>query len=272
MRRFDSVARAFVFEEKVFSLTTTTTPTPLPGGQGHSFLSGSTVLKYISPNEAEEAEWTSHTLSLLPPSPHFTIPTPIPSPTGHYVYESWTATQYHPGTDHPVGHWDELFEAARHFHKALEGVPEPGFLRRCTHPWARADRAAWGEESASVVPSLAPLYERLLSLRKKVGVVEAQLVYGDLSGNMLFCDGKALVVIDFSPFWRGVDYAAAIAVVDGVADFGEGEGVLGVAGLGGMGDGGWGDGGCRWWLGRWCLGLWRGVSWWVGWGRWGRGR
>ncbi|OBT39282.1 hypothetical protein VE00_10594 [Pseudogymnoascus sp. WSF 3629] len=199
-----------------FSLTTT--PTPLPSGQGHSFLSGTTVLKYLNPSDAEEAEWISRTLSLLPPSPHFTIPTPIPSSTGHYVYGNWTPTQYCPGTDHPVGHWEELFEAARKFHKAFEE--------------AQADRVAWGEESISVIPSLAPLYERLLSLRKDVGVVQAQLVHGDLSGNMLFRDGKPAVVIDFSPFWRHVDYASAIAVMDGIADFGEGEGVLRAAGLG----------------------------------------
>lgn len=62
-------------------------------------------------------------------------------------------------------------------------------------------------------------------------------MHGDLSGNMLFSDGKPAVVIDFSPFWRHVDYAAAIAVVDGIADFGEGEGVLRPAGLGWDGDG-----------------------------------
>ena len=62
--------------------------------------------------------------------------------------------------------------------------------------------------------------------------VPAQLVHGDLSGNILFSDGTPPVVIDFSPFWRCVDYAAAIAVVDGIADFGEGEEVLRAAGLG----------------------------------------
>lgn len=215
---------------KAFSLTTT--PTPLPGGQGQSFLSGAAVIKFVGPIDAEEAEWTSYTLVSLPPSPYFTIPALIPTSTGHYVYEGWTAAHFCTGTDRPVGHWDELFLAARHFHKALEGVQEPEFLRRRMHPWARGDRVAWGEEAVDVVPPLAPMYEKLLSLRKDVIAVPAQLVHGDLSGNILFSDGTPPVVIDFSPFWRCVDYAAAIAVADGIADFGEGEEVLRAAGLG----------------------------------------
>ncbi|OBT93410.1 hypothetical protein VE01_08806 [Pseudogymnoascus verrucosus] len=214
-----------------FSLTTP--PTPLPGGQNTSFLSGTTVLKHIPPTPTSEAEWTSHTLSLLPPSPHFTIPTPLLASTGSYVHENWTATTFYPGTAHPVGHWDALFSAARHFHASLDGIPRPDFLRKRTHPWARADGVAWGEESVDIVPALAPLYSRLVSLRKEVGVVIAQLVHGDLSGNILFSDDKPPVIIDFSPFYRCVDYAVAIAVVDGIADFGEGEEeVLGASGLG----------------------------------------
>ncbi|OAF58724.1 hypothetical protein VC83_04958 [Pseudogymnoascus destructans] len=218
---------------KDFSLITA--PTPLAGGQGQSFLCGTTVLKHIPPTPTEEAEWTSHTLSLLPPSAYFTIPTPILASTGSYVYENWTATQFCPGTDHPVGHWEVLFSAARHFHASLAGIPEPEFLKR-THPWARADRIAWGEESVAVVPALAPLYEQLLSLRKEVGVVIAQLVHGDLSGNILLSDSQPPVIIDFSPFFRCVDYAVAIAVVDGIADFGEGDEVLRASGLVWYGD------------------------------------
>ncbi|OBT44310.1 hypothetical protein VE00_05871 [Pseudogymnoascus sp. WSF 3629] len=219
-----------------FSLPPSTTPTPLPGGQNTSYLSSTTVLKHIPPTPAPEAEWTSHTLSLLPPSPYFTIPTPILASTGSYVYENWTATTFCPGTDHPVGHWEELFSAARHFHASLEGIPEPEFLAKRTHPWARADRVAWDEDSVAVVPALAPLYSHLLSLRKEIGVVIAQLVHGDLSGNILFSSSQPPVVIDFSPFWRHVDYAAAIAVVDGIADFGEGEELLRAAGFGWDGD------------------------------------
>ncbi|OBT65409.1 hypothetical protein VE03_06100 [Pseudogymnoascus sp. 23342-1-I1] len=116
--------------------------------------------------------------------------------------------------------------------------PNPEFLGKRTHPWARADHVAWGEESTTItiVPSLAPLYKRLLSLRKEVGVVIAQLVHGDLSGNVLFPSSQPPVIIDFSPFYRCVDYAVAIAVVDGIADFGEGEGLLRTAGMGWNGE------------------------------------
>lgn len=64
-------------------------------------------------------------------------------------------------------------------------MSEPEFLRRRTHPWARADRVAWDKESIAIVPPLVPLIEKLLALRKDV-VTQAQFVHGDRSGNVLF--------------------------------------------------------------------------------------
>lgn len=42
----------------------------------------------------------------------------------------------------------------------------------------------------------------------------SQLVHGDLTGNVLFAEGLLPAVIDFSPYWRPIGYAAGIVVAD----------------------------------------------------------
>jgi prepilin-type processing-associated H-X9-DG protein len=42
----------------------------------------------------------------------------------------------------------------------------------------------------------------------------AQLIHGDLGGNVLFADGEPPAVIDFSPYWRPAGLALAVAAVD----------------------------------------------------------
>jgi hypothetical protein len=42
----------------------------------------------------------------------------------------------------------------------------------------------------------------------------AQLIHGDLGGNVLFAPGEPPAVIDFSPYWRPAGLALAIAAVD----------------------------------------------------------
>jgi prepilin-type processing-associated H-X9-DG protein len=44
-------------------------------------------------------------------------------------------------------------------------------------------------------------------------------VHGDLSGNVLFADGRPPAIIDFSPYWRPAAYADAIVAVDGLLWF-----------------------------------------------------
>ena len=42
----------------------------------------------------------------------------------------------------------------------------------------------------------------------------AQLIHGDLGGNVLFAAGEPPAVIDFSPYWRPAGLALAVAAVD----------------------------------------------------------
>ncbi|MFI7236077.1 hypothetical protein [Streptomyces cyaneofuscatus] len=47
----------------------------------------------------------------------------------------------------------------------------------------------------------------------------AQLIHGDLTGNVLFAPDQVPVVIDFSPCWRPPVFAEAIVVADGLLWF-----------------------------------------------------
>ncbi|MFE3472434.1 hypothetical protein [Streptomyces sp. B27] len=82
-----------------------------------------------------------------------------------------------------------------------------------------ADRVAWGEREADVVAEPAEPFALLLSRRRPVEAV-AQLVHGDLAGNVLFAPGREPAVIDFTPCWRPPLYAEAVVIVDGLLWYG----------------------------------------------------
>jgi uncharacterized protein (TIGR02569 family) len=81
-------------------------------------------------------------------------------------------------------------------------------------------RARHGE-SATWYSSLLPAarfaqvnhVNRLAAARRPVSA-PSQLIHGDLGGNVLFHDELPPAVIDFSPYWGPVAFAAAIVVAD----------------------------------------------------------
>ncbi|WP_327176242.1 aminoglycoside phosphotransferase [Streptomyces sp. NBC_01335] len=195
------------------------TPVPLAGGQGRSVLVGGYVFKPAEGTEAE-AEWAASLCEALAPGPGFRVPRPLRAADGRSLVDGWTAHAFLAGTPGPRGHWDEVLSAGRAFHAALRGFPRPGFLDRRTHPWAVADRVAWGEQDVEVVAGLAAPFSALLALRRPVRQDAAQLVHGDLTGNVLFAPGQVPVVIDFSPYWRPPLFAEAVVIADGLLWFG----------------------------------------------------
>jgi uncharacterized protein (TIGR02569 family) len=187
--------------------------TRLPGGAGRTVRSGDAVLKPVD-NE-DGAIWAAELFVHLEPR-GFRIARPLRARDGRWVVDGWAAWQHLPGTDGPAGRWSDVLSAGRAFHAALRGFEEPDPVRRRTDPWARADRAAWGEEKMpELSPGVAQLARRLLSLRAPVRL-SPQLIHGDLTGNVLFADGAPPAVIDFSPYWRPAAYADAIVAVDGL--------------------------------------------------------
>ncbi|WP_262505110.1 aminoglycoside phosphotransferase [Streptomyces sp. TRM68367] len=145
----------------------------------------------------------------------FRVPRFLRSVSGGYVVEGWAATRFLMGEPGPAGRWDSLLAAGRAFHEALRDVPRPDRLDVHQHPWAVADRVAWGETTTEVPEPVSQLVARLQAFREPVDA-RAQLIHGDLTGNVLFAPGHAPAIIDFSPYWRPVAYADAIVVVDGL--------------------------------------------------------
>jgi uncharacterized protein (TIGR02569 family) len=193
------------------------TPIPLAGGQGRSIRVGGFVFKPADCAE-DEVEWAASVFEKLTPNSGFRVPIPLRAVDGRSVVDGWTASEFLAGEPGPQGHWDEVISAGRAFHAALRHVPRPDFLDRRTHAWAVADRVAWGEQEVEVIEDLAEPFSALLELRRPVEQA-AQLIHGDLTGNVLFAAGEEPAVIDFSPYWRPPVFAEAIVVADGLLWF-----------------------------------------------------
>jgi uncharacterized protein (TIGR02569 family) len=188
----------------------------LPGGEGRSFQHGSAVLKPV--DNAVEAVWSAKLLATIEPR-GFRLPRLLRARDGRWVVDGWAASEHLDGSTGPAGRWEQLLTAGRAFHAALAGIPRPAFLAERTHRWARADRVAWGEQDVEVPLEAAAHWSRLHRLIRPVNA-PSQLIHGDLAGNMLFAHDALPAIIDFSPFWRPVDYADAIVVADGLLWYG----------------------------------------------------
>jgi uncharacterized protein (TIGR02569 family) len=192
-------------------------PARLAGGQGQSVRVGGFVFKPAD-GAVEEIEWTAEVFEKVASGSGFRVPRPLRAADGRCVVDGWCAAEFLPGEPGPTGHWEAVLSAGRAFHGALRTVPRPGFLDQRTHPWAVADRVAWGEHTVDVLPELRDPMETLLELRRPVER-PAQLIHGDLTGNVLFAEGADPVIIDFSPYWRPPAFAEAVVVADGLLWF-----------------------------------------------------
>ncbi|MDX3185074.1 aminoglycoside phosphotransferase [Streptomyces sp. ME02-7008A-1] len=167
----------------------------------------------------EEVEWAASLIEKLASDSGFRVPLPLRAADGRSVVDGWTACEFLTGRPGPEGHWTGVLGAGRSFHRALRHVPQPEFLDRHVHPWAVADRVTWGEQDIDVVDDLAAPFSTLRELRRPVTQDTAQLVHGELTGNVLFAPDYVPAVIDFSPYWRPPVFAEAIVVADGLLWF-----------------------------------------------------
>ena len=184
----------------------------LQGGQGRTYRAGDIILKPAS--GTEEARWVAYVYSTVVQR-GFTVPRPIATREGDWVYKGWTAWQYLAGETVQGERYGERLEASVAFHKALKTYQRPAFLDSRTDPWSQADRIVWENAPWKPHPRVAQVYTRLCNLTKPL-TFEAQVIHGDISGNMLFAPGEPPAVIDFSPYWRPARFAEAIFVLDAV--------------------------------------------------------
>jgi Phosphotransferase enzyme family len=222
-------------------------PVSLPGGEGTAWRAGEVVLKPAG--DPRVARWTAdlyHELAIRR-AHDFRVPRPLRTvagdrAAGDWVAQDgaagdwaagdwvagdgaagdWVAWQWLPGEPaswagvSPL--WPRLIAASRAFHAALAGRPAPPWLGRDGSQWTTGDQVAWGERDPGSVLAAAPapLAVQLRSLLAALRPVRlpAQLIHGDLGGNVLFAPGQPPAVIDFSPYWRPAGLALAVAAVD----------------------------------------------------------
>lgn len=189
-------------------------PVRLPGGRGGSWRAGDLVLKPVD-TDLEGLRWEEALLAPLRAHPDVRLEPPLRSRSGDLVVDGWTACRHLPGTTGGAP-WTAVVEAGRRFCAAVEHAPRPPHLRRRDDPWARADRVAWEEEDG--VPAAL---HALAALRRPLRL-PAQLVHGDLTGNVLMHPGLPPAVIDLSPYWRPVEWGTAVVVADALVHHGAG--------------------------------------------------
>ena len=181
----------------------------LNGGTGRSWRAGSIVLKPDDRSIAD-LQWQAAVLGRIR-CDGFRISPPIPAVDGRLIVDGWCATTYLVGQHEPA-RWTDTILAGDAFHAAMAGERRPTFLDRRTDPWAIGDRVAWGELPASDFADARHI-PRLADARRPVDA-PAQVIHGDLTGNVLFADGLPPAIIDLSPYWRPAPFAAAIVVAD----------------------------------------------------------
>ena len=202
-------------------------PVSLPGGQGTAWRAGDVVLKPAG--DLRAARWTADLYRDLAArrDPGFRVPRPLGTAAGNWVAQdplggAWVAWQWLPGEPASWAgvspSWPRLIASSRAFHAALAGRPAPPWLGRDGSPWTIGDQVAWGERDPGSVLAAAPgplagQLRRLLAALRPVRL-PAQLIHGDVGGNVLFAAGEPPAVIDFSPYWRPAGLALAVAAVD----------------------------------------------------------
>jgi uncharacterized protein (TIGR02569 family) len=184
----------------------------LPGGQGTAWLVGNIVLKPLDMPPGH-LEWQARVLGGLDDD-GFRVAVPLRSAAGQLIVDGWTAWPWLEGRH--LRRWPEILSVGEALHNALANVPRPRVLDERQDRWIHADKIAWGEAPAPLEIETISDIEWLLKSRRTVSST-SQLIHGDLSGNVLFANGQAPAVIDFSPYWRPKSYASALVVVDAIA-------------------------------------------------------
>jgi uncharacterized protein (TIGR02569 family) len=180
------------------------------GGQGRTWRVGDRILKPC--DEPVEAAWTADVLSTLEPSAQFRVARPIAARAGGWIDSGWQAWHVVSGQPDP-SRCAEVLDVADAFHRAVAALPRPGFLDSRDDPWTYGDRIAWEELPVNARGAMADVLSRLAAARRPVDL-PAQVVHGDLLGNVLFADDEPPAVIDWPVYFRPALWAQAVAVVD----------------------------------------------------------
>ena len=180
---------------------------PLSGGEGHTVRAGDLVLKPC--DDPVEWAWLGGVLPALRQD-GFRLAPPVRASDGRWVVDEWCAQPIVEGAH--AERWEDVVAVGERFHAQTTALERPAFLDMRTHPWSVGDRVAWEEVES---PVSHPLLDRVLARRRPV-TLDAQVIHGDLTENVLFADGLPPAIIDVTPYFRPALFASAIVIGDAV--------------------------------------------------------
>lgn len=192
---------------------------------------GDVVLKPVQEPNPGEGDWVANVLDAVEER-GFRVVKPVRSTDGRWLFNGWTAWHWIEA-DRCRSDWSKVINASRVLHAELPQAiaragcdVRPSWLDRRQHRWARAERTVW--HGAALPPTINTnalewsLFERAITLGPPLTAGEehhAQVVHGDVAGNMLVDPVSVLAFIDFSPGWRTVASVDAQVAVEAVAWF-----------------------------------------------------
>jgi hypothetical protein len=222
---------------------------PIKYGGLPGFRCDDVVIRPVSDNAV--AAWAARVLDSLR-ADRVRIARPLRSSDGRWVVAGWSACQYLRGQ--PADRYDDLVAVSLRLHAATASVRRPRLLDDRDDLVARADGAAWGERTVTLDADTGGRLFDELAARRRPLKLPCQVVHGDLFGTVMF-DGPAggaaessasgtsigaessasgtsigaessasgtsicadPAIVDLVPFWRPVEWAAAVVVVDALA-------------------------------------------------------
>jgi uncharacterized protein (TIGR02569 family) len=160
------------------------------------------------------ASWSARVLDTLAVD-GLRVARPLRSSDGRWVVSGYSACQYLSGSSEP--RYSEVVAASLRLHTATASVRRPRLLDDRDDLIARADAAAWGERTIALAPEAGGYLFTELAGRRQQLRLSSQVVHGDLFGTLLFDGDEPPGLLDLVPFWRPVEWAAAVVVVDALA-------------------------------------------------------
>ncbi len=190
-------------------------PQVLSGGHRAAFRCGAVVLKQVQ--DHVEASWLAGVFEQIW-VPGVRLARPVRASDGRWVIAGWVAHRFVAGRSSP--RFGEVIEAGRALHTALGDVAQPRFLQERHDLYSWADRISWGDLDAAderLGRGVGADAFAALAARRRPIALPHQLVHGDLTGNVLFAGSALPAVIDMTPYWRPLEWATAVVVVDAIA-------------------------------------------------------
>jgi uncharacterized protein (TIGR02569 family) len=188
----------------------------LDGGMRRTWCADGLVLKPVDGPPGQHA-WVCDLFDAWPTDAGVRVPSPVRTGNGDWAASGWGAHRWLPGSTARVADDPAAFRrTADAFHEVLRDVPRPDFLDHRDDAWTHGDRVAFEEADPEGPAVVLDLLAPLLDARRALDL-PAQVVHGDLGGNVLRHPGLPDAVIDWPPYVRPTGFALGIVVGDAVA-------------------------------------------------------